>query len=104
MPENSAEDAEQLRDLGSPIGKFVRERCEISPEFFEPSDNLWKSWKNFCEEEEIHNTGTKVHFFRNLNSFVTVSKRIKKMDKNGKQFACYTGIKLDFLIDSGDDF
>jgi putative DNA primase/helicase len=96
QPKSAQNEVELLEDLGSPIGKFVREHCKIDNELlWTSSDDLWKAWKNYCQEEGIHSPGHKVYFFRNLNSFVSGLRRTQRKEElSGKKFWAYEGIQV----------
>jgi putative DNA primase/helicase len=47
QPDSAAEAIQELEDLGSPIGAFVRECCDIGSAFHVPQErvfDVWKSW------------------------------------------------------------
>lgn len=63
----SVEDAlRDMEDLSSPVGAFVRERCEIWPELRVRVDEIYQAWKQWCEADGRINVTTKQTFGRDL--------------------------------------
>jgi phage/plasmid-associated DNA primase len=56
-----------LQDLASPVGAFVRDRCEIDAGHEIPVDELWEAWKSWAEDNG-HNKSTKQRFGRDLRA------------------------------------
>src|SRR5262249_10916245 len=42
---------EQLEDLSSPVGAFIRERCEVGPGYEVPTGDLYTAWRKWCEDK-----------------------------------------------------
>ena len=68
QPESAKEAVEQLEDLASPIGAFVRECCDIGTAYSVASDSLFVAWKIWCAEQGRDHPGTKQSFGRDLES------------------------------------
>ncbi|MDR1180943.1 MAG: DUF5906 domain-containing protein [Bacteroidales bacterium] len=94
QPTSALDDVEIMNDMGSTIGQFVKECCKIDPNGWTANDDLWKAWKNWTEEQGMY-LGSKIVFFRNLNSAFPVLKRKIIHDFQQKPFRCYEGITLN---------
>lgn len=70
QPESSREAIRHLEDLSSPVGAFVRDRCQVGPAFEVDKDQLFESWKAWCTEEGRDRPGTKNVFARDLRAAV----------------------------------
>lgn len=93
QPQSSSELIAQFEDLGSPIGAFVRDRCEIGPGHEVRQDRLFEQWKAWCEETGREHPGTIQTFGRNLQSFVPWLKVLRPRVM-GVQLRYYSGIRL----------
>jgi putative DNA primase/helicase len=70
QPDSSSDTIQQLEDLASPVGTFVRERCVVGPGFRVDSDDLFGAWKTWCAEQGRDHAGTKGTFGRELRTVV----------------------------------
>jgi putative DNA primase/helicase len=68
QPTSSREAIEQLEDLGSPIGAFVRERCSTSPAAEVESTRLFEAWKSWSTDQGRDHPGTLAWFGRDLRA------------------------------------
>lgn len=68
QPDSSAELIQQFEDLGSPIGAFVRERCELGAGHEVSISDLFAGWKTWCQETGREKPGTVQTFGRNLRA------------------------------------
>jgi len=91
QPESAKKAIEQLEELGSPVGEFIRDKCTVGPEFSVPTDKLFKAWKPWCESQGIQ-PGSMSVFGRSLSSYApnVEKKRPRKAGRKGR----YIGIKL----------
>ncbi len=88
QPESAREEIELLEDLGSPIGRFVREKCTLGAACWVSSDELWRAWEDWRKEEGITYSKPRAVFFRELNTVVPEVTRIRKSGDN-RQFYCF---------------
>jgi putative DNA primase/helicase len=87
----SANDAiRTLEDLGSPVGAFVRELCEVGPGRREDIVTLYRVWRQWCETEGRDKPGTAASFGRDLKAAVPGLRTRRR--NNGDRF--YEGITL----------
>jgi putative DNA primase/helicase len=70
QPASATDLVQEFEDLGSPIGAFVRERCEVGRGFAVRKDLLFDVWKQWCSETGRDKPGTTQVFARNLRSAV----------------------------------
>ena len=68
QPASAAEAIEQLEDLASPIGAFVRERCETGAVYTVDVEDIFGAWKTWCEAQGRDHPGTKQTFGRDLRA------------------------------------
>ncbi|MFO0905860.1 MAG: phage/plasmid primase, P4 family [Pirellulales bacterium] len=65
-PETSREYIDALGDISSPVAAFVRECCVVSTGQRVTVDEIYNSWKRWCESEGRPHAGTKQSFGRDL--------------------------------------
>ena len=68
MPELSNAALQRLQDLASPVGAFVRDRCQVGPGYEVDKDDLFAAWKDWCIGEGKERAGTKAVFYRDLHA------------------------------------
>jgi putative DNA primase/helicase len=93
QPASSQAAIEELNDLASPIGVFLREWCVIQPGASIPVADLFEGWQFWCAEQGATHAGTKQTFGRDLRAAVpriTTSQRSEDIDR----VRIYEGIKL----------
>ena len=67
----SVEDAvRDMEELSSPVSAFVRERCDIGAGCRAMVDDLYGSWKHWCEQDGRHSATTRQTFGRDLAAAV----------------------------------
>ena len=67
QPKSGQELIDQVRDFSSPVGVFVREKCEIKAGYQIACKELFEAWKRWCDEEN-REPGTDQSFGRNLRA------------------------------------
>ena len=70
QPETGRPMVEELEDLSSPIGMFVKERCIVSPAEEVPVKVLFAAWREWCTEKNREHVGDESAFGRNLRTVV----------------------------------
>jgi putative DNA primase/helicase len=94
QPASSLAIAEELADLGSPVGVFVREKCRLAPEFSIPRAELYKAFKEWAEANGRQHIEDEAGFGRSLRAAVpglgTTQPRIF-----GQPVRHYAGIEID---------
>lgn len=92
---SSVEDAlRDMEDLSSPVGAFVRERCDVGSGLRAWIDDMYQAWKEWCEADGRISVTTKQTFGRDLMAAAPgVSRRC---GTNGVRF--YQGIGLKGVL------
>jgi putative DNA primase/helicase len=67
QPASGTEELQQLEDLASPVKAFVRDCCAIAPGHSVPKDELFTSWRRWCNEANS-SAGTKETFSKDLRA------------------------------------
>ena len=70
QPRSAAEAAEELADLGSPIGAFVQERCKVGASYTVECELLYSAWVIWCSVQRRDHPGTVQTFGRDLRAAV----------------------------------
>lgn len=93
LPPESKEVLGSLIDLGSPVTAFVEEQCELHPEASVNKNELFQSWRAYCDQRGFH-PGTISTFAKDLMAAVPSVGRSKER-RSGSQrvmsflaFAC----------------
>ncbi len=84
---------DQMRDLASPVGAFVRERCEVKAGNRIARKELFQAWKNWCADRN-REAGNDATFGRNLRAVCPYLGETQPRDEYGVQYRAYEGIKL----------
>lgn len=92
QPSASQDAIRDLEDLGSPIGAFVRDRCQIGPGFDVPVDSLYQAWRSWCDEGGRRPTSIQV-FGRDLRAAYPGIGRTRPRDGEDRARR-YRGIRL----------
>jgi len=90
QPDSSAEVLQQMEDLSSPVGAFVRDRCEVHCDASVDVEALWNAWKNWCEESNT-TASTKAVFGRDLRAVVPTLKLVRPRE-SGERVYRYAGL------------
>jgi putative DNA primase/helicase len=90
VPDASREVERELNDLASPVGAFVRERCEVGAEHRVPKTQLYQCYQHWCREENILRVMNQAHFGRDLRAVVPTIGTTQQHD--GSRW--YVGIRL----------
>jgi putative DNA primase/helicase len=92
VPRSSASAIQQLEDLTSPVGAFVRERCEVGANLSVARDDLFSAWKFWCDVGG-RPTGTRETFGRDLAAMVPGIESGQRR-KGEERVRIYQGIGL----------
>jgi putative DNA primase/helicase len=96
QPHSAAEAIQDLEDLASPVGAFVRDRCQVAPGHEVSVKTLFSEWKSWCDEQGRDRPGTAATFGRDLRAVVptiAVKQRRREADVE-KLDRWYDGIGL----------
>jgi putative DNA primase/helicase len=81
-----------LQDLASPVGAFVRDRCELGLEHEVGVDNMWDAWKAWAGDNG-HQPRTKQMLGRNLRAAYP-RIRVARTRDGDERSRIYRGIAL----------
>ncbi|MCD6304391.1 MAG: DNA primase, partial [Planctomycetes bacterium] len=82
-PSSSREAREELEDLLSPVGAFVRERCVVGPQYRCSLAGLYDTWSQWCAANGRDRPGTVQNFGRELAAAVP-GVRTRRNHKMGR--------------------
>ena len=85
---------DQMRDLASPVGAFVRERCEVKAGNRIARKELFQAWKNWSALIAIEKQATTQRFGADLRAVCPYLGETQPRDEYGVQYRAYEGIKL----------
>lgn len=106
QPASAQEALDELQDLGSPIGAFVRDRCNVGPGKAATINSLFTEWEDWCLEQRRSYAGNKQSFGRDLRAAVPGLRTSFPRTENGGRERVYEGIALngsDKVVDFGND-
>jgi putative DNA primase/helicase len=92
-PASSAEAVQDLEDLSSPIGAFLREQCIIRPGRTVLVAHLFAKWQEWCAKQGRDHPGTVQSFGRDLRTTVP-SIRVIQPRTDDARGRCYDGVGL----------
>lgn len=93
QPSSAAEAFQELEDLGSPIGAFLRERCEVAPGRHVECGRLFEAWAEWCKSQGRDHAGTVQTFARDLRAAMPALKTANLRTGNGRT-RFYQGVGL----------
>jgi putative DNA primase/helicase len=94
QPASSADAIQELEDLGSPIGAFLRERCEVAPGLTVSCALLFDHWRVWCEGQGRDHTGTAPSFGRDLRAAVPGLASVNRRISSDERERHYEGIGM----------
>lgn len=94
MPKSSKEAVNDLEDLASPIGAFLRERCVVQQGRSVGAGRLYKAWCEWCKTQGRDYSGTVQTFGRDLRSAVPGLKTTNVRTAGGERVRTYEGVGL----------
>jgi putative DNA primase/helicase len=93
QPESAQEAIAELESLGSPVGAFVREQCNVGPAFEIETELLFTSWLNWCQANGRKKHGTVQTFGRDLRATLPSVKIVRPREGDDRHRK-YVGIDL----------
>jgi putative DNA primase/helicase len=93
QPRSALQLVTSLEDLGSPIGAFVRECCDVGPGYEVEVQELFARWRWWCEGKGHKEHGVEQTFGRDLRAIAPgIDDRQPRRD--GRRVRVYTGIRI----------
>jgi putative DNA primase/helicase len=86
---------QELEDLSSPVGAFIREKCEIKPGRSVEADLLFQTWCTWCKTQGRDHPGTVQSFGRDLRAACPGLGTSQIGPREGRR-RFYTGIGLQY--------
>jgi putative DNA primase/helicase len=93
VPASVSSMVEDLNDITSPIGQFVKERCQVHPEGRVSKEELYAEWRRWCESNGIREPKTANLFGRDLMACCPEIRNERPRTPEGR-VQCYRGIQL----------
>jgi P4 family phage/plasmid primase-like protien len=93
QPTSGAELIDQVRDISSPVGVFVRERCNLDPAYQVDIPELFGEWRSWCDSKN-RPAGDEATFGRNLRAVVPKLETKQRRGGSGSRVRCFAGIGL----------
>jgi putative DNA primase/helicase len=84
---------EEMEDLSSPVGMFIKECCVIGPEHQCVVGDLFAKWKGWCESKNRPQVGDESSFGRNLRSILP-DLETRPAKQAGRYFRVFEGIDI----------
>ena len=94
QPESGKPLVEEMEELSSPIGTFVKDCCKIEHGREVEVDTLFGAWKEWCQRMNRDQVGDQPAFGRNLRT-VLPTLATKAVKRAGKYHRVFQGIDLN---------
>lgn len=98
QPASGAELIQEMDDLSSPVGAFVRDRCVISPGERVEVNELYREWRAWCDQHGRKEPGTEETFGRDLRAAVPSVGKARPRTEAGRAYF-YTGLRVRGIAD-----
>jgi putative DNA primase/helicase len=93
QPASGRDLVEQLLNISSPVGEFVRECCETGAGFQVDIGDLFREWCLWCEPKR-RASGDESTFGRNLRTVVPTLETKQRRTTDGAGVRCFEGVRL----------
>lgn len=93
QPGSATEMLDDLENLSSPIKQFIADSCDVGPAYESSVEQLYASWKSWCESNHRDHTGTNQTFGRDLRAAIPQLRGIQRNTLSGKERR-YIGIGI----------
>ena len=100
QPKSAIDVVQEMADLASPVGAFLRDKCAIGAGWTISVDDLWRAWKEWCDDHG-RKPGTRQVFGRDLRAQVPEISTVRPRDDD-QRVRHYEGLRLlrDDEVDS----
>jgi len=93
QPQSGREAVQELEDLASPVGAFIRDRCRLGPNLQVDTVLLYRAYRLWCEDRGLRAVNDAT-FGRDLRS-VRPEMRVSRPRLGGERLRLYVGITMD---------
>lgn len=93
QPESGKAVLQELEELSSPVGAFIKECCRVAPGASVPTTDLYQAWRSWCEDQGRDHPGTMQTFGRDIKAALP-EVRTRQVMQAGERFRVYEGIAL----------
>jgi putative DNA primase/helicase len=93
QPRSAIDAVQQLEDLGSPIGAFIREMCEVGPGYSLETNRLFQAWTEWCGRVGREHPGTAQTLGRDLRAALPGLKTTQPREGDDR-LRYYQGLRL----------
>ena len=100
QPKSGRKLIEEMDNLSSPVGEFVRERCLIGKDERIAISILFAAWRTWCDQHG-QAAGTEAAFGHDLRAAVPTLDKMRARTTEGGRQNFYTGIRLRTAADRG---
>lgn len=94
QPDSGREALDDLDELTSPIGAFVKECCLLGPAYRASVSDLYAEWCKWCDSNGRKEHGVQQMFGRDLAAAVPGIKKTQPRDGSGSRYRAYEGIAI----------
>ena len=95
VPDSSRLAQEELENLGSPIGAFIRDCCDVGAGLGIRCDDLYRLWCAWCQEQGRDHPGNVQTFGRDLRAAVPGLDTTQHREDDGSRARFYEGVGLN---------
>jgi putative DNA primase/helicase len=99
QPQSAAEAIQTVADLASPVSAFIRDRCDVGPDYEVSAVELFQAWRDYCHAQGREHTGTLQTFARDLHAALPCLKIVRRRVGDTRE-RVYRGIRLKVLVSS----
>ena len=102
QPESGKAMVEEMEDLASPVGAFLKDCCEVKPGFEVATSELYAAWKEWCHQRGRDKPGDAAGFGRSLRAVLPgLGHTPNRLQPDGSKQRFYEGIRLVDRIPNG---
>ncbi len=94
QPTAGREMVEDMENLSSPVGAFLKDECRIAPGAEVECGELFNAWKQWCERRNREHVGTADVFGRDLRAALPHLKTSNPRHRHGKRVRFFLGVRL----------
>jgi putative DNA primase/helicase len=93
QPSSSQNIIQEMEDLASPIGAFIRECCVVKPGLRVPIEDLFRAWLSWGREQGYKDPGNRQKFGRDIRA-VLPHLGVEQPREDDKRVRVYVGLDL----------